>query len=207
MQIFKNKGCCDGYLPQDALAFSLVTIAHTANLMTLTKTVSPLPGWLTFIAVRICPRRPEQWVRIFRPCIRSHRSLTSPWISPGCNLSAAQVSLGSLPVIAITRGAPRRLSRAHVACWSPNSRGNVKDAKSYSLFKVHESDSFEILPSLDRQREGLFFQWFQKNFYFHPYHQRQQCKTTFWNTCFMHFPGYQIPPPHRQRERISFSPV
>ena len=42
MQIFKNKGSCDGYLPQDALAFSLVTIAHTANLMTLTKMVSPL---------------------------------------------------------------------------------------------------------------------------------------------------------------------
>ena len=41
MQIFKNKGSCDGYLPQDALAFSLVTIAHTANLMTLTKTVAP----------------------------------------------------------------------------------------------------------------------------------------------------------------------
>ena len=175
--------------------------------MTLTKTVSPLQGWLKFIAVRICPRRPEQWVRIFRPCIRSHRNFTSPWISPGYNLSAAQVSLCSLPVIAIAGGAPRCLSRAHVACWSPNSRGDVKDAKSYSLFKVHESDSFEILPSIDRQREGLFFQWFQKNFYFHPYHQRQQCKTTFWNTCFMHFPGYQIPPPHRQGERISFSPV
>ena len=42
MQIFKNKGSCDGYLPQDALAFSLVTIAHTANLMTLTILVAPL---------------------------------------------------------------------------------------------------------------------------------------------------------------------
>ena len=39
--------------------------------------------WYQSFAVRICPRHPEQRVHTFRPCIRSHRSFTSPWISPG----------------------------------------------------------------------------------------------------------------------------
>ena len=54
----------------------------------------------------------------------------------GAPLSGTQVSLCSLPVIAITADAPQCLSRAHVARRSPDSRGNVKDAKNYSIYKV-----------------------------------------------------------------------
>jgi hypothetical protein len=60
----------------------------------------------------------------------------------GASLSGTQVSLCSLPVIAITVDAPQCLSCTHVACRSPDSRGNVKDAKNYSVFKVQEGTSF-----------------------------------------------------------------